>query len=532
MTLNELTEFLLPELSDPLQLGALLTISLLLCYTIIMTHRAARPASWEKKWNGGTPDDKDDDLDIEHGSVTDLWHAVATSHEKLAEIMPGLLLVVGLLGTFIGLGMALNNASHLLGQSEVITSNSMDDLMQLLNNLGNKFKTSTWGIAGFIILKAWSEAIRFDEKRLTWVIGKVKSEIESRKNEKLATENHRLELLFSQLSELTGNITSSIGSLEKKFDNDSTHTKQQEQTNSLLRDICAATTMTGNQMTAFTVGTRDIVQQMADAGIKMASGSTQVSDAAEGLKRVVDEFSQEFKQVLTEVRVELGKAIESMSKEAAETLKTGSEELSKATGSISAALQSQSESVKETLNGVQETTFQSFKEQKRIQTEFLTSIEQITESTEEFNQELKATRSKITAGLKSVSNTRQLLSEAIRPLKKTVPEIVARLFEISSLNEPLKEATTQLQKTVQYSATEQIKVGEIISTALSKLTSSQQQLERSAYVLESAIRLIVQKPDAGSSTSSMDSELNTPCSTRDLNTPKVPTQNNHNLTTT
>lgn len=532
MTLNELTEFLLPELSDPLQLGALLTISLLLCYTIIMTHRAARPASWEKKWDGGTPDNKEDDLDIEHGSITDLWHAVATSHEKLAEIMPGLLLVVGLLGTFIGLGMALNNASHLLGQSEAITANSMDDLMQLLNNLGNKFKTSTWGIAGFIILKAWSETTRFDEKRLTWVIGKVKSEIESRKNEKLAAENHKLELLFSQLSKFSGNITSAIGSLEKKFDNDSTHTKRQEQTNSLLRDICAATTKTGNQMTAFTAGTQDIVQQMADAGIKMASGSTQVSDAAEGLKHVVNEFSQEFKQVLTEVRVDLGRAIECMSKEASETLKTGSEELSKATGSISAALQSQSESVKKILNGVQETTLQSFKEQKLIQTEFLTSIEQIMESTEEFNQELKATRSKITTGLKSVSNTRQLLSEAIKPLKNTIPQIVDRLREISSLNVPLKEATTQLQKAVQHSTDEQIKVREIISTAFSKATSSQQQLERSVYALESAIRLIVTKPDAGASTLPMDSTLTPPRSTRDIDTQKVPQQNNHHLTTT
>lgn len=121
--------------------------------TISATHWYARDASWAKKWNNGTLDDLNDDLDIDHGSVTDLWHAVETSPEKLAEIMPGLLLVVGLLGTFLGLGLALNHASNILGQSNALSAagaaDSMQQLTGMMHGLGTKFKTSTWGITGF-----------------------------------------------------------------------------------------------------------------------------------------------------------------------------------------------------------------------------------------------------------------------------------------------------------------------------------------------------------------------------------------------
>jgi hypothetical protein len=108
MNPSEILGFLLPQLNDPLQMVFLAIILLMMGVTIISAHRSAHPTSWEKKWNRGAPDNSSNALDIEHGSVTDLWHAVATAPEKLAEIMPGMLLVIGLLGTFLGLGLALN----------------------------------------------------------------------------------------------------------------------------------------------------------------------------------------------------------------------------------------------------------------------------------------------------------------------------------------------------------------------------------------------------------------------------------------
>ena len=156
-------------------------------------------------WNNGTPDNPTDDLDIDHGSVTDLWHAVETRSEKLKEIMPGMLLVVGLLGTFLGLGLALNHASNILGQSSASSAsgaaNSMQDLMGMMQGLGTKFKTSTWGIAFFLLLKVWSSWTGFDEKRLAWVIRKVKTELEHRKAYERDQERNKQQTLFAQINE-------------------------------------------------------------------------------------------------------------------------------------------------------------------------------------------------------------------------------------------------------------------------------------------------------------------------------------------
>ena len=211
MSFKEVLDFLLPQMDEPLQVGFLFVIVLMMGFTMVSAHLTARAHSWEKKWNSGTTDDHSDDLDIEHGSVTDLWHAVATAPEKLAEIMPGMLLVVGLLGTFLGLGLALNHASNILGQPNALSASgaasSMQDLMGLLQGLGTKFKTSTWGITGFVLLKIWSELTRFEEKRLIWVIGKVKTELEHRKKAQAVATDAAREALFCQINDAANKIS-------------------------------------------------------------------------------------------------------------------------------------------------------------------------------------------------------------------------------------------------------------------------------------------------------------------------------------
>lgn len=211
---NEILGFLLPDFADPIQVTFMCILLLMIASTIISTQLVAKPSSWEKKWHQGTPDDDSDDLDIEHGSVTDLWHAVATAPEKVADIMPGMLLVVGLLGTFLGLGMALNHASNILGQPDAMSAsgaaNSMHDLLGLLQGLGTKFKTSTWGICGFVLLKITSELTRFDEKRLTWVINKVKKQINHRKQHNFDVEINKQQQLFEQMQSITNGVVNGL----------------------------------------------------------------------------------------------------------------------------------------------------------------------------------------------------------------------------------------------------------------------------------------------------------------------------------
>ena len=158
--------------------------------SLITAEVCGRAPAWERNWQGGTHKGA---LDIEHGSLGELNQAVATLPERIVANMPGLLLIVGLLGTFLGLGMALDKASGIL-QGNADSLNAMTDslgqLTGMMKDLGTKFKTSTWGIIAFIALKLWDSARWSAESRRTgWCVDRMKREIDnSRDQHKSATE--------------------------------------------------------------------------------------------------------------------------------------------------------------------------------------------------------------------------------------------------------------------------------------------------------------------------------------------------------
>ena len=77
MNTSEFFGFIAPQF-EALQLSFFILILAMFFDNIISKNLNAKNDSWGKNWNNGTPDDLSDDLDIDHGSVTDLWHAVAT----------------------------------------------------------------------------------------------------------------------------------------------------------------------------------------------------------------------------------------------------------------------------------------------------------------------------------------------------------------------------------------------------------------------------------------------------------------------
>lgn len=166
--------------------------------TIFCLLKSANEENWEKNWNGEHLEGSAS-LDSEHGSVYELAEAVSTKSEQVADIMPSMLLVLGLLGTFIGLGIALNSASDVLAHANTSgMDNAMANLMSLMEGLGAKFKTSTWGLLCFITLNILFNVIGFKEKRLAWVIAKVKQETKIKNAQKVKLEQDRYnELLQS-----------------------------------------------------------------------------------------------------------------------------------------------------------------------------------------------------------------------------------------------------------------------------------------------------------------------------------------------
>ena len=210
MTPLDILAFLTPDFSDLLQASFFGVMLSMLVLTVVAVHLSASERAWEKKWKQASNSKSGITQGIEQGGVTDLFHIVATRSEKLAEVMPGMLLIVGLLGTFIGLGLALDKASSILGASNAMdaagAADGLQNMLGMLKGLGTKFKTSTWGIAGFILLKVWSEASNFEAKRMAWVIGKVKQESEARNAQQAAAEEHK----WKRSMQLSGVVTDKL----------------------------------------------------------------------------------------------------------------------------------------------------------------------------------------------------------------------------------------------------------------------------------------------------------------------------------
>lgn len=199
MNTNEILAFLLPG-NDPIQLVFGSSILVLGTITLGMMFWGARRTIWEKKWNGSGADD----LDVEHGSVNEISAAVASSGEKMADIMPGILLILGLLGTFLGLGIALNKASTILIEANAGggMDNAMTGLMGMMEGLGTKFKTSTWGLMAFLVIKAFSSLSSYDERRLRWCIGKMKAAFEQGRHTKRESHERDQQALLVTLSKI------------------------------------------------------------------------------------------------------------------------------------------------------------------------------------------------------------------------------------------------------------------------------------------------------------------------------------------
>ena len=193
----EILSFLLPFHLSPFKLDVLPSIFFfviwgLFFYTIFRVYQTAKPENWEHNWYGGNKNNQSKKLDAEHGSVMEISEAVATPSEKLADIMPGMILIIGLLGTFLGLGLALDKASSILTGANALSNMdaSMANLMQMLEGLGTKFKTSTWGLLAFILLKVILSKNGYEERRLRWSIEKVKSERDIVRDQKLQEERN------------------------------------------------------------------------------------------------------------------------------------------------------------------------------------------------------------------------------------------------------------------------------------------------------------------------------------------------------
>ena len=492
MRIAEIGAFLNPfgETLSTIFVVSLITLTIM---TVVWLLTSAKEANWEANWYGGDLNDDTNNLAGEHGSVHELSEAVATKAEKVAEIMPSMLLIVGLLGTFLGLGIALNKASTVLAMADTAGMDSaMTQLMGLMDGLGAKFKTSTWGILCFIILNLLFNIFGFQEKRLVWAVKKVREEAQAKEMVLNSKELERHQLMIETLKSIDNNaqqhsqlLVDSIMSLQKESakelsnnflifgqirndinnnkrelvdslnkaqehslskyealfgqvqssldNNNKIATKNAKDNITELQKIASYNKATQKSMQDFVEKTVDSMASIGSSADKMAVAATAVGSSAEGLNDVVENLRNELEGVMSMIKQDLSETINNMGNSFEENMSTMSKSMGQATLGISKAVDELSTSVDETMKEVTKVIGDSMDLQRKSANEFTVTSEALNSQIFEMTDLVKQLSGDITSGLKAVS-------ESGRRMKS----LDSRYEKYSELIEKITETNQQL----------------------------------------------------------------------------------------
>ncbi|BCG47962.1 hypothetical protein GEOBRER4_n2820 [Citrifermentans bremense] len=128
---------------------------------------------------------------IDTGNAHDLMLAARVPRwDNVVDNAPGFALVLGLLGTFLGIGLAINHAGQILGQLSQAGTEAADitksiaNLKPMLMEIGLKFKSSAWGIMTHIALRVLiPRYFEIDRKRAEAVLKELQDDANRNKED-------------------------------------------------------------------------------------------------------------------------------------------------------------------------------------------------------------------------------------------------------------------------------------------------------------------------------------------------------------
>lgn len=500
MRIAEIGAFLNP-FGDALATIFVVSLITLTIATVVWLLTSAKEANWEANWYGGDLNDDTNNLASEHGSVQELSEAVATKAEKVAEMMPSMLLIVGLLGTFLGLGIALNKASTVLAMADTAGMDSaMTQLMGLMDGLGAKFKTSTWGILCFIILNLLFNIFGFQEKRLVWAVKKVREEAQAKELVLNSKELERHQVMIETLKNIDNNaqkhsqlFVDSIVSLQKESakelnnhflifgqirndinnnkrdlvdsfnksheyslleygklfkqvqgsldENNKIATESSKNSIAELQKIASYNQATQKSMQDFVEKTVDSMASIGSSADKMAVAATAVGSSAQGLNGVVENLRDELEGVMSMIKQDLSETISNMGDSFEENMATMSKSMSKATLGISKAVDELSTSVDKTMKEVTNVIGESMNLQRNSANEFTVTSEALNSQIFEMTDLVKQLSGDITSGLKAVSES----GRRMKSLDSRYQEYLDSIKVVSDINQGLLNDTQDIK---------------------------------------------------------------------------------------
>lgn len=452
MTPHEFFLFLLPEF-DFIQLVFGVAMVLLVGFTIIQLIRQANPEHWEQKWQGDIAANGAGRHDVRHGSVNEISQSVASAAEQRADVMPGILLIIGLLGTFLGLGIALNKASSILIDANSAGMDSaMANLMGMMEGLGTKFKTSTWGISAFLLLKGWTAIKGYDEKRLNWCVQKVNAglaeEQQLQTQQRLEVQQRFLTALLRLEEGITRQGEATRATLQKLHDGEQPFREnltrqgdsalsQQQALQGRIGELHAATLTIADTLThhhehqqqhdrqrqtaveAIRDAVREVVESNSSNLGAIQRSAQGMSDAAQTmglsasqLQEGIGDFRSGVTEVLGTIKTDLGGTISQMEQSFGSNMEKIAGNMKQATDGISSAVGTMSERVDSTMQQVRtsiessiDAQRASIQAQSQAQKEFIVTSETLNTKVLAMTALVEDLRDRILSGLSAVSKS-------------------------------------------------------------------------------------------------------------------------------
>ncbi|BFM02447.1 hypothetical protein Psyaliredsea_10940 [Psychrobacter alimentarius] len=405
----------------------------------------------------------------------------------------------------------------------------MTQLMGLMDGLGAKFKTSTWGILCFIILNLLFNIFGFQEKRLVWAVKKVREEAQAKEMVLNSKELERHQVMIETLKSIDNNaqqhsqlLVDSIMSLQKESakelsnnflifgqirndinnnkrdlvdslnkaqeyslskyealfgqvqssldDNNKIATKNAKDNITELQKIASYNKATQKSMQDFVEKTVDSMASIGSSADKMAVAATAVGSSAEGLNDVVENLRNELEGVMSMIKQDLSETISNMGNSFEENMSTMSKSMGQATLGISKAVDELSTSVDETMKEVTKVIGDSMDLQRKSANEFTVTSDALNGQIFEMTDLVRQLSGDITSGLKAVSES----GRRMKSLDSRYEKYSELIEEITNTNRQLlsdnQHITSQLPQVVEAIP----KLGNSMSSALSESMQIQQ----------------------------------------------------------
>ena len=178
----ELINFLLPRT----ELDRIFFLAIAFCFVITIISAFIVRRSVDKALDmSSTSEPFTDEANIRNYLANDKW-------DKVFENGAGFVLILGLLGTFLGIGLAIQDASKVIVSlnsfsNAATTSNVMDTVGKLapvLSDIGTKFKISAWGIGSHILIRLIAPSFGIETIRQRFTANQLKKLSSDRKQQR------------------------------------------------------------------------------------------------------------------------------------------------------------------------------------------------------------------------------------------------------------------------------------------------------------------------------------------------------------